>query len=120
MNKQTMNIWVKNKKILCLILIAAIAFNFLFSPLTALAANPTPAKSTSWLTKIFGWLSADALLFASDVISVIFSALFGSIIYIEALIIDAVLSPDNFSFTNAQIVTLGWGITRDLANMFLF
>ena len=38
--------------------------------------------------------------------------------WIEAQIIDYILSPTNFSFTNAIIVQTGWHITRDLANMF--
>ena len=52
-------------------------------------------------------------------LSVRFSALvFGVVLWIEAQIIDYILSPTNFSFTNALIVQTGWHITRDLANMF--
>ena len=48
----------------------------------------------------------------------IFGALFGVVLWLEAQIIDYIITPANFSFTNSPIVTLGWGITRDLANMF--
>lgn len=112
----------KNKKYLSLILIAAITFNFVFLPIVVLA-DPTPAqianqKDSSWVGQLIGWLSGKTLLFISSTISMILGGLFGLILYLEAQIIDYILSPSNFSFTNSPIVTLGWGITRDLANMF--
>ncbi len=109
----------KNKKYLGLVLIAAIAFNFVFPPLTVLAQS-TPAKpaDVSWVGQVISWVSGESLLFASSAISMIFGALFGVVLWLEAQIIDYIINPANFSFTNSPIVTLGWGITRDLANMF--
>jgi len=103
----------KNKKYIGLILIAAIVFNFLFLPSTAFAKNPI-----DWVGEVMGWISGKALLFASSLISMILGALFGVVLWLEAQIIDYIISPANFSFTKATVVTLGWGITRDLANMF--
>jgi len=113
----------KNKKYIGLILIAAIAFNFfnfLFLPLTALAQPTTPkdADAASSVGELLSWIPGKIFLFVSSLISAGLVALFGLIISLEAQIIDYILSPANFSFTNAPIVTLGWGITRDFANMF--
>ncbi len=114
----------KNKKYLGLVLIAAIAFNFLFLPLTALAQPVISPPSVSeggglgWVGEVFGWISGKSLLFVSSFISMILGTIAGVVLYLEAQIIDYILSPTNFSFTNSPIVTLGWGITRDLANMF--
>ena len=105
----------KNKKYLCLILIAVMAFNFVFLPSTAAAASLDPL---GWVGEAVGWISGKALLFISSVISSILGAVFGVVLYLEAQIIDYIINPANFSFTNSPIVTLGWGITRDLANMF--
>jgi len=105
----------KNKKYLGLILIAAMVFNFVFLPLTVFAASLDP---TDWAAEAIGWISGKVLLFASSIISMVLSTIFGVIIGLEAQIIDYIISPANFSFTNIPIVTLGWGITRDLANMF--
>ncbi len=96
-----------------LVLIAAIAFNFAFLPLTAFAAD-----DSSWVGQVVGWISGKTLLFISSSISMLLGALFGVVLYLEAQIIDYIISPNNFSFTNSPIVTIGWGITRDLANMF--
>jgi hypothetical protein len=126
------NFLTKNKKYLCSILIAAILFNFLFSPLIASAQNAAPApaaqpagnaKSTepasaSGGNGLINWISGGIFLFASSVISSLLGAVFGVVLWIEAQIIDYILSPTNFSFTNAIIVQTGWHITRDLANMF--
>lgn len=107
----------KNKKYIGLILIAAIIFNFAFLPLTALAQTKN-ASEPSFIGQVISWLTGKTLLFTSSAISMILGGVFGLIIGLEAQIIDYILSPSNFSFTNAPIVTLGWGITRDLANMF--
>ncbi len=110
----------KNKKYIGLILIAAMAFNFLFLPLTALA-QPTTAKDDSAKADTGGlvsWFKGSAVLFISSTISALLGALFGIVLWLEAQIIDYIISPANFSFINSPIVTLGWGITRDLANMF--
>lgn len=107
---------LRNKKYIGLILVAVIAFNFLFLPLTASAIEDAEPASAGGLVS---WISGKVLLFISSMISMLFSALFGWIIGLEAQIIDYILNPDNFSFINAPIVTTGWGITRDLANMFL-
>lgn len=110
------------KKSLGLILIAIIAFNFAFLPLTALAQSTvksnTDAAAAADSGGLISWITGKGLLFISSVISSILGALFGVILYLEAQIIDFILSPSNFSFTNSSIVSLGWGITRDLANMF--
>ncbi len=106
------------KKSIVLILIAAIAFNFAFLPLTALAQTVPKTADTSWAGQMIGWLAGETLLFTSSAISMLLGGFFGLIIGLEAKIIDFILSPSNFSFTNSTIVTLGWGITRDLANMF--
>lgn len=90
---------------------AVVVFNFLFFSSPVLASSFVVAK-------VFSWLAADSLLFVSDVVSSILGAFFGIVLYLEAQIIDYILSPTNFPLTNAPIVTLGWGITRDLANMF--
>jgi len=114
----------KNKKYIGLVLIAAIAFNFAFLPLTALAVPVTPLPGVSeggvlgWVGEVFGWISGKSLLFVSSFISMILGTIAGVVLYLEAQIIDYIISPTNFSFTNSPIVTLGWGITRDLANMF--
>ena len=111
------------KKYICLVIIAVIAFNFLFLPLVALA-DPTPAqianqqKDSSWVGQIVGWISGKALLFISSTISMVIGALFGVILYLEAIIIDYIINPSNFSLVDTPIVKIGWGITRDLANMF--
>jgi hypothetical protein len=105
----------KNKKYLGLILIAAIAFNFLFLPLTASAASTNPVD---WVGEAVGWISGKSLLFLSSVISSILGAVFGVVLWLEAQIIDYIINPVNFSLINTPIVALGWGITRDLANMF--
>ena len=104
---------IKNKKYISLVLIAVIASGFVFLPLPVSAANPI-----SWLVKTFIGISADALLFASSFVSYIIGAFFGIFLYLEAQIIDYLLSPENFPITNARIVQVGWSITRDLANMF--
>lgn len=105
----------KNNKRICLILIAAMAFNFLFLPQTAFAVNANPID---WVGEVVGWASGKVLLFVSSLISMLLGGLFGLIISLEAQIIDYIISPTNFPITTAPIVTLGWGITRDLANMF--
>lgn len=107
----------KNKKWVGMILLAIIALNILFLPLTALA-QAVAKDDSSFVGEVITWFTAKPLLFASNVISVILTALFGIILSIEAAIIDYILSPTTFSFTHATVVTLGWGITRDLANMF--
>ncbi len=106
----------KNKKYIGLILIAATAFNFAFLPLTAFAA--ASGSGDSWVDSGISWVSGKVLLFISSSISMVLGAIFGVVLYLEAQIIDYIISPANFSFTNSPIVTLGWGITRDLANMF--
>ncbi len=111
---------LRNKKYIGLILIAAMVFNFVFLPLIAFAANENPGDkdSVGWVGEVIGLISGKALLFVSSVISMILGAFFGVVLWLEAQIIDYVIDPANFSFTNSPIVTLGWGITRDLANMF--
>lgn len=106
---------IKNKKYFGLALIAVIAFNFVFLPIPVLAAWYNPAD---WVGTAIAWISGKVLLFISSLISMILGTIFGVIIGIEAKIIDYILSPTNFPLTTAPIVTLGWGITRDLANMF--
>ncbi|MBU2082054.1 hypothetical protein KKH14_01355 [Patescibacteria group bacterium] len=108
----------KNRKYIGLILIVAVVFNFLFLPLTALAQAAKATDDAGWVNEGISWISGKVLLFISSSISMIFGTIFGVILYLEALLIDYVLSPANFSFTNSPVVTLGWGITRDLANMF--
>ena len=113
---------IKNKKNICLIVIVAIAFNFLFLPLVALA-DPTPAqianqKDSSWVGQVISWLTGKTLLFVSSFISMIIGTFFGLIIWLEAVIIDYIINPSNFSLVDTPIVKIGWGITRDLANMF--
>ncbi len=113
----------KNNKYLGLILIAAIVFNFAFLPLTASAQNPenpfvSPINPANVLGETVSWISAGVLLFISSEISNILGTFFGLILWLEAQIIDYIISPKNFPITTAPIVTLGWGITRDLANMF--
>ena len=93
-------------------------FSFVFLPLTALAQSATRLNPLGWVGEAVGWISGKALLFISSVISSILGAVFGVVLYLEAQIIDYIINPANFSFTNSPIVTLGWGITRDLANMF--
>lgn len=131
---------MKNKKYFVIFLTAAVVFNFLFLPITALAQTApttptTPTAPTAPATPaapgipkddsngggggLVSWMKGSAILFISSVISSILGGLFGIILYIEAQIIDYVLSPNNFSFTSSPVVTLGWGITRDLSNMFL-
>jgi len=105
----------KNKKYIDLILIAATAFNFVFLPLAASAASLNPLD---WAGEMVGWISGKTLLFISSTISALLGAFFGIVLWLEAHIIDYIISPANFSFTKSPIVTLGWGITRDLANMF--
>jgi len=105
----------KNKKYLCLILIAVMAFNFVFLPTPVLAAWYNPAD---WFGDAIGWVGGRVILFVSSLISMILGAVFGVVLYLEAQIIDYIINPTNFSFTNSPIVTLGWGITRDLTNMF--
>jgi len=114
---------LKNKKYIGLALIAVIAFNFAFLPLIVFAqANPNPAVSPinplSVFGKVVSWIAGDTLLFVSSVISMILGGVFGLVLSLEAKIIDYILSPTSFPLTTAPIVTLGWGITRDLANMF--
>ena len=101
------NFFSKNKKVVILALI--VAFAFVLSPL------PTRANVVG---EFLGGFAAEGILLVSNVISSILSAFFGMLISIEAKIIDYLLSPTTFSFTHAKIVTLGWGISRDLANMF--
>ena len=113
---------IKNKKNICLIVIVAIAFNFLFLPLVALA-DPTPAqianqKDSSWVGQVISWLTGKTLLFVSSFISMIIGTFFGLVIWLEAVIIDYIINPANFSLVDTPIVKIGWGITRDLANMF--
>ncbi|OGD29764.1 hypothetical protein A2833_01775 [Candidatus Azambacteria bacterium RIFCSPHIGHO2_01_FULL_44_55] len=52
---------------------------------------------------------------AVSFIANIISGILAIIIYLEAYVINYILGA--FQFTKAPIVTLGWGITRDLANM---
>jgi len=115
---------IKKKKYLCLIIVAIVAFNFLFLPLTTLAQSipPPPPTALDLLGGVFGeavsWVSGEVLLFISSGISAILGVFFGLILWLEAIIIDYIISPNNFPLTTAPIVTLGWGITRDIANMF--
>ncbi|KKS75666.1 MAG: hypothetical protein UV48_C0008G0006 [Candidatus Azambacteria bacterium GW2011_GWA2_42_9] len=132
-----MNFLSKNKKYLALALILIMAFNFAFLPLTAFAVvggdtdaaaraaekaagtgGGAKAKDSAESGGTTSWIVGKVFLAASAVISTLLGTLFGGILAIEAKIIDYVLSPDNFSFTNAAIVQIGWRITRDLANMF--
>lgn len=118
----------KNKKSVCLILIAAVFLSAVVLPMTALAQDTggaarardtTAAAATSASTGgLIGWFAAKTILLASSVVSAIIGAFFGILLSIEAKIIDYLLSPEYFSFTNAAIVRIGWTITRDLANMF--
>ena len=114
----------REKKYICLVIIAIIAFNFLFLPLTTLAQSipPPPPTALDLLGGVFGeavsWVSGEVLLFISSGISAILGVFFGLILWLEAIIIDYIISPNNFPLTTAPIVTIGWGITRDLANMF--
>ena len=108
----------KNRKYIGSLLIAVVVFNFLFLPLTALAKTAPAKDDSSLVDQVIGWVSGKALLFVSSTISMLLGAVFGFILYLEAQIIDHIISPANFSFTNSPVVTLGWGITRDLANMF--
>ena len=98
----------KNKKYIVLVLIAAIAFNFLFLPVTALAATtPTKAEDdTSYIGQAITWLSAKPILFAASLISSIFGAFFGLILSLEALIIDYIIDPKNFSLINKSSLIL--------------
>ncbi|HAJ44813.1 MAG: hypothetical protein UV53_C0011G0010 [Candidatus Azambacteria bacterium GW2011_GWE1_42_9] len=123
--------FIKNKKYFVFVLAAAVVFNFMFLPIAAWAqditgdsaATPpgqtTAAKDDSNAGGVVGWLAGKAVLFTSSVISTVLGAILGVILFIEAQIIDYMLSPNNFSFTGSPVVTLGWGITRDLSNMFL-
>lgn len=104
--------FLKKNKYIELALIAIMAFVFLSLPASAQAEGP------GIVAKIFSWAAADSLLFVSDAISSILGALFGMILYLEAQIIDYIISPTNSPITTAPIVKIGWGITRDLANMF--
>ncbi len=104
---------IKNKKNIGLIIVI-ISVGIIFLPLPANAVWYNPF---TWVGELVA-MSADTLLFISSVISAMFGAVFGAIIYLEAQIIDYLLSPENFPMTDAPIVTIGWGITRDLANMF--
>src|SRR3989304_4298460 len=118
----------KNKKSVCLILIAAVFLSTVVLPITALAQDTggaarvrdvAAAKATSASTGgLIGWIAAKTILLASSVVSAIIGAFFGILLSFEAKIIDYLLSPEYFSFTNAAIVKAGWTITRDLANMF--
>ena len=79
----------------------------------------TPLQThASFFGDLIGGIGGNALLFVSDFISTILSTVFGLIIWLEAQIIDYLLSPSNFSFTDAPIVKIGWTLMRDLANMF--
>lgn len=117
---------IKNRYIIYL-LIAAVVFNFIVLPFISYAQDITPTNQpaagaippkSSAIGSVFSWIGGRALLFISDAISVMLSTFFGLLISIEAKIIDYVLSPSTFSFTNSVIVQTGWRITRDLANMF--
>src|SRR3989344_3641142 len=126
-----MSFFLKNKKYFVFVLAAAVVSNFMFLPIAALAQNitgnsvapppgqTTAAKDDSNAGGVVGWLAGKTVLFTSSVISAILGSIFGVILFIEAQIIDYMLSPNNFSFTGSPVVTLGWGITRDLSNMFL-
>lgn len=119
----------REKKYFVFLLIAIIAFNFLFLSSIAYAVvvrttdpvvagvAPLAKAANAVASTLFGF-AAETLLFISGVVSYIISAFFGVLLYIEAQIIDYLLSPVNFPITNARIVQIGWGITRDLANMF--
>ena len=109
----------REKKYICLAIIAIVAFNFLFLPLTALAqSTQNQEQDSGWIGQIFGWITGKSLLFVSSTISMLIGAFFGAILYLEAIIIDYIISPSNFSLVDTPIVKIGWGITRDLANMF--
>lgn len=106
---------IKNNKYICLTIVMVIVFNFLFLPQTAFAVSANPID---WVGEVVGWASGKVLLFVSSLISMLLGGLFGLIISLEAQVIDYIISPTNFTITTTPIVTLGWGITRDLANMF--
>lgn len=109
----------KNKKYFGLVLIAVIAFNFIFPTLTAMAVSDAQSAA---LNKTLGagpgWISGQVILFISSSISAIFGSIFGLFISLEAKIIDYVLSPSSFPLTKSTIVQIGWKATRDIANMF--
>lgn len=110
-----MKFLIKNKKYFGLIFLVVTVFNFLILPSSALAFSLNPAD---WVGTAIEWITGKTLLFVSSVISMVLSAIFGFVIGLEAQIIDYILSPNNFSLVNTPIVNTGWGITRDLANMF--
>src|SRR3989344_1601637 len=97
----------KNKKYYFTIIV--LAAGLVFTPLQTHA---------SFFGDLISGIGGNALLFVSDFISTILSTVFGLIIWLEAQIIDYLLSPSNFSFTDAPIVKIGWTLMRDLANMF--
>ncbi len=109
-----MKFLIKNKKIFSLILVLALGF-LIFGPM-AIAAEKDAEPSV--VGSIIGGIAGGALLKISSGISYLMGAFFGILIYLEALIIDYLLSPTNFAFTQARVVQLGWNISRDLANMF--
>lgn len=108
-------------KYICLITIAVIIFSFSFSALAQAPGNSPSAQPQSpeaTGSGFISWISGGVLLFISSAISSLLAMVFGTIIYLEAQIIDYLLSPENFPLVGARIVEIGWGITRDLANMF--
>jgi len=115
----------EKKYIYSIIIIAIIVFNVSFFPLSALAQAPdnSPGAQNSRTPEATGsglvsWISGGPIVFISGIITDLFGAFFGLIIYLEGQIIDYIISPNNFPLITAPIVTIGWRITRDLANMF--
>lgn len=68
-----------------------------------------------WLFGSFVSILSKPLLYMSSIILKAMGFFVAWIIYFEAWIIDSTLNM--FSITGAPIVKIGWGITRDLANM---
>ena len=98
----------KTKFLIILLLILAISFG---------AANFAHAAGA--LTSFFGSLvdfTAEAVFNIVGAILAAIGFVLGLILALEGMILDYVLSLTNLS--NAPVVLVGWGITRDLANMF--
>lgn len=79
------------------------------------AGQTAQTKTNPSVSNIITGFFSGALLFAAGIIGKVLGFLFSWIIYFEAWILDTAIS--GFNITNSQIVKIGWGATRDLANM---
>lgn len=101
--------------LLGVVLISLILFAVIIPPIQAAQLQTTSPSTPQQTENLVGWLG-NSILKAFNWLLFGIGYLLGFILYIEGKILDWVLGLTQFS--KSPVVTTGWAITRDLANMF--